>query len=167
MKQFSLIVFSLFTVASFAQKLDVKKAEEIVKQHTQKVYRLHAFVKRNANKEPISIQYDASQNDSLAIIEVLTDNETTFQVICYEYSKVIDSTFNKIKFYGYPSKNDKTIFIAHKYDIGAKVEMADEWFSNGLIYFVVGVLVVIFIGVYLYLFGISKRIRKIEKEAEE
>ncbi len=43
------------------------------------------------------------------------------------------------------------------------VEMADALRSSGKIYVVVGVIVVVFIGIVIYLFSIDKRLRKIEK----
>lgn len=46
----------------------------------------------------------------------------------------------------------------------AQVEMADELRSSGKIYVVVAVLCVIFLGIIIYLFGIDKKISKMENE---
>ncbi len=46
------------------------------------------------------------------------------------------------------------------------VEMADLLRSNGKIYVVVGVLLIIFIGLFLYLFSLDRKIRKLEEEVE-
>jgi K+-transporting ATPase A subunit len=47
---------------------------------------------------------------------------------------------------------------------GNKVEMADTMRSNGRIYVVVAVVVVILIGLILYLVRLDKKIGKMEKE---
>lgn len=46
---------------------------------------------------------------------------------------------------------------------GERVEMADAMRSNGKIYVVVGVLLIILIGLFIYLFSMDKKIRKIEQ----
>lgn len=48
-----------------------------------------------------------------------------------------------------------------------EVSMADEMRSNGKIYVVVGVLLIILIGLLLYLVSIDRKLNKIEKEVEE
>lgn len=45
------------------------------------------------------------------------------------------------------------------------VEMADALRSNGKIYVVVAVLVVIFTGIIIYLINLDRKITKLEKEA--
>ncbi|MFD1631152.1 CcmD family protein [Pseudopedobacter beijingensis] len=44
------------------------------------------------------------------------------------------------------------------------VEMADELRSSGKIYVVVAVITVLFIGLFIYLFSIDRKISKIEKD---
>jgi CcmD family protein len=44
------------------------------------------------------------------------------------------------------------------------IPMADLMRSNGKIYVVVGVLVIIFVGIVLYLLSIERRLKKLEKE---
>jgi CcmD family protein len=44
------------------------------------------------------------------------------------------------------------------------VEMADSLRSEGKIYIVVGVLLIIFAGIVLYLINIDKKVSKLEKE---
>lgn len=46
------------------------------------------------------------------------------------------------------------------------VEMADVMRSNGKIYVVVGVLLMIFLGVIFYLVSIDRKINRIEKELD-
>lgn len=46
------------------------------------------------------------------------------------------------------------------------VPMADLMRSSGKIYVVVAVLVIIFIGIVLFLIGLDKKIRRLEKNAE-
>ena len=46
---------------------------------------------------------------------------------------------------------------------GERVEMADLMRSNGKIYVVVGVLLIILTGLFIYLFTIDKKIKKIEQ----
>lgn len=53
--------------------------------------------------------------------------------------------------------------ISHAQD-DAKVEMADTMRSNGRIYVVVAVVVLILIGLFLYLIRLDKKITRIEKE---
>jgi hypothetical protein len=53
--------------------------------------------------------------------------------------------------------------ISHAQD-DAKVEMADNMRSNGRIYVVVAVVVLILIGLFLYLIRLDKKITRIEKE---
>jgi CcmD family protein len=43
------------------------------------------------------------------------------------------------------------------------VEMADTMRSSGKIYVVIGVIVIIFVGLAIYLFSIDRRLKKIEK----
>lgn len=45
-----------------------------------------------------------------------------------------------------------------------EVEMADSLRSEGKIYVVVAVLLIVFAGIVLYLFNIDKKISKLEKE---
>lgn len=46
------------------------------------------------------------------------------------------------------------------------VEMADAMRESGKIYVVVGVLVIIFLGIAIYLFSIDRKVKKLEKEIE-
>ncbi|RYU91574.1 CcmD family protein [Mucilaginibacter terrigena] len=55
-------------------------------------------------------------------------------------------------------------FIAVKAQSGQAVEMADKMRSEGRIYVVVGTIVIVFAGITVYLFGIDRRLKKIEKE---
>ena len=48
-----------------------------------------------------------------------------------------------------------------------EVEMADIMRSNGKIYVVVSVIVIIFLGLILYLIRIEKKLNKLEKEKED
>ncbi len=48
----------------------------------------------------------------------------------------------------------------------SNVPMASLMRSNGKIYVVVAVLVIIFIGILFFLIGLEKRLRKLEKKAE-
>ena len=48
-----------------------------------------------------------------------------------------------------------------------KVEMADGLRSNGKIYVVVAVLVIIFIGLFLFLINIDRKVSKLEKESQK
>jgi succinate dehydrogenase/fumarate reductase cytochrome b subunit len=47
------------------------------------------------------------------------------------------------------------------------VEMADAMRSNGKIYVVVAVLVVIFLGMIIYLINLDRKISKLEKETKK
>ena len=47
-----------------------------------------------------------------------------------------------------------------------KVEMADVMRSNGKIYVVVGVVLIILIGLILYVFRLDRKMTKLEKEAK-
>ena len=48
-----------------------------------------------------------------------------------------------------------------------EVEMADTMRSNGLIYVVVAVLAIIFVGLVVYLVSIDKKVSRLERELEE
>lgn len=48
-----------------------------------------------------------------------------------------------------------------------KVEMADTMRSNGKIYVVVTVCLVILIGLFLYITSIDRKLRKLEKEMQQ
>lgn len=50
---------------------------------------------------------------------------------------------------------------------GAEVEMADAMRSNGKIYVVVAVLVLILAGILFYLINTERRLGKLEKELED
>jgi len=54
--------------------------------------------------------------------------------------------------------------ISHAQDEGNRVEMADTMRSNGRIYVVVAVVVIILIGLILYLVRLDRKITKMEKE---
>ena len=47
------------------------------------------------------------------------------------------------------------------------VEMADVMRSNGKIYVVVGVILIIFIGIIIYLVTLDRKVTKLEKEIQE
>jgi len=57
-----------------------------------------------------------------------------------------------------------TIFIGLVANAQEKVEMADGLRSEGKIYVVVAVMLVIFITVAIYLFTIDRRIKKLEND---
>ncbi|MGC3945926.1 MAG: CcmD family protein [Chryseolinea sp.] len=48
-----------------------------------------------------------------------------------------------------------------------EVEMADTMRSNGKIYVVVGVILVILVGLFAYLFSLDKKVSRIEKNLEK
>ncbi|MCE2496844.1 MAG: CcmD family protein [Flavobacteriales bacterium] len=47
------------------------------------------------------------------------------------------------------------------------VEMADTFRENGKIYVVVGVIVIIFIGLFVYLITVDRKVSRLEKKMEE
>ncbi len=47
------------------------------------------------------------------------------------------------------------------------LEMADKMRSNGMIYVVVGCLVIILVGLLVYLITIDRKVTRVEKEIEE
>lgn len=47
------------------------------------------------------------------------------------------------------------------------VEMADTMRSNGKIYVVVGIILIILIGLILYLFSMDRKLSKLEKELDK
>ncbi len=49
----------------------------------------------------------------------------------------------------------------------APLQMADGMRSNGMIYVVVGVLVIILVGLLAYLVGIDRKVSRVEKSIEE
>lgn len=48
----------------------------------------------------------------------------------------------------------------------AEVEMADTMRSEGKIYVVVGVIMLLFVGILIYLFSIDKKLRKLEDQLQ-
>ncbi|HTM99203.1 MAG TPA: hypothetical protein VL088_10690 [Pedobacter sp.] len=48
-----------------------------------------------------------------------------------------------------------------------EVEMADAFRSNGKIYVVVAVIVIILVGLLLYLFSLDKRLKMLEKKSSD
>ena len=46
-------------------------------------------------------------------------------------------------------------------------EMADVMRSNGKIYVVVGAILIILIGLFIYLFAIEKKVKKLEQKIED
>jgi hypothetical protein len=60
-----------------------------------------------------------------------------------------------------------TIFAHAQSVANPPVEMADGMRSNGKIYVVVGVLVVILFGLLAYLISIDKKVSRVEKSIEE
>jgi CcmD family protein len=48
-----------------------------------------------------------------------------------------------------------------------EVEMADTMRSNGKIYVVVGIILIILIGLILYLFSMDRKLSKLEKELDK
>ena len=54
--------------------------------------------------------------------------------------------------------------MAQDFSNGEKAEMADSMRSNGKIYVVVAVLLVILAGLIFYLVGLDRKISKLEKE---
>lgn len=48
-----------------------------------------------------------------------------------------------------------------------EVEMADVMMENGRIYVVVGVLLIILIGLFLYLINIDRKVGKLEKDLQK
>ncbi len=47
------------------------------------------------------------------------------------------------------------------------VEMADAFRDNGKIYVVVGVIVIIFVGLFVYLISVDRKVSRLEKKMEE
>jgi hypothetical protein len=54
--------------------------------------------------------------------------------------------------------------VSHAQDEGNKVDMADTMRSNGRIYVVVSVVVLILVGLILYLVRLDRKITRMEKE---
>ena len=54
-------------------------------------------------------------------------------------------------------------FLAFAQDSSNNAQMADSMRSNGKIYVVVAVMLVIFLGIVLYLFRMDRRMSKLEK----
>lgn len=48
-----------------------------------------------------------------------------------------------------------------------QIEMADSFRADGKIYVVVAIIMVILVGFLLYLFGLDRRLKKIEKNYED
>ena len=46
----------------------------------------------------------------------------------------------------------------------SEIDMADEWRSNGKINVVIAVLAVIFLGLFIYLIGIDRKLRRLENK---
>lgn len=46
-------------------------------------------------------------------------------------------------------------------------EMADGMRSNGKIYVVVGVILIVLIGLFIYLFAIERKVKKLEQKIED
>ena len=58
-------------------------------------------------------------------------------------------------------------FLVPVIGFGQGAEMADLMRSNGKIYVVVGVILIIFSGILFYLFQTGKKVEKLEKELKE
>jgi hypothetical protein len=52
-------------------------------------------------------------------------------------------------------------------ETNSEIEMADLLRSNGMIYVVVGVILIVLIGLILYLINIDRKLKKLEKEVDE
>lgn len=48
----------------------------------------------------------------------------------------------------------------------AEIEMADSWRANGKINVVIAVLAVIFLGLFIYLIGIDRKLRRMEERKD-
>ena len=48
-----------------------------------------------------------------------------------------------------------------------KPEMADTMRSNGKIYVVVGVILIVLVGLFIYLFSIERKVKKLEQKIED
>lgn len=59
------------------------------------------------------------------------------------------------------------LLFAHVALAQEEVEMADTMRSNGKIYVVVGIVVIILVGMVTYLFLIDRKISRLEKERKE
>ncbi|MEJ0034017.1 MAG: CcmD family protein [Bacteroidota bacterium] len=46
-------------------------------------------------------------------------------------------------------------------------EMADTMRSNGKIYVVVGVILIVLVGLFIYLFAIERKVKKLEQKIED
>jgi CcmD family protein len=60
-----------------------------------------------------------------------------------------------------------SVFVNAQMPASPPVEMADGMRSDGKIYVVVGVLVIILIGLFGYLISIDRKISRVEKRIEE
>lgn len=58
-------------------------------------------------------------------------------------------------------------FLVVNVGFAQDAEMADTMRSNGKIYVVVGIILIILIGLILYLFSMDRKISKLEKELEK
>jgi uncharacterized membrane protein len=56
------------------------------------------------------------------------------------------------------------LLLTHNAFAQGKVEMADGLYASGKIYIVVGVLMIIFIGIVIYLIQTDRKISKLEKD---
>jgi CcmD family protein len=67
--------------------------------------------------------------------------------------------FNKIVF-------TLVAFLIANVGFAQDVEMADTMRSNGKIYVVVGIILIILIGLIIYLFSMDRKLSKLEKELD-
>lgn len=57
--------------------------------------------------------------------------------------------------------------VAFAQDRATAPEMADTMRSNGKIYVVVGVILIVLIGLFIYLFSIERKVKKLEQKIED
>lgn len=59
------------------------------------------------------------------------------------------------------------LIASHSLQAQQQVEMADTMRSNGKIYVVVGIILIILAGLFFYLFTLDKKVSRLEKNATE
>ncbi len=60
-----------------------------------------------------------------------------------------------------------TIFYANAFAGENQPEMADTMRSNGKIYVVVGIILIVLVGLFVYLFFIERKVKKLEQKIDD
>lgn len=158
----SIIILSFVCVSTYAN-IELKEVQDVY----VKLDKIKGEIARDEKGVPLQLKYEPSKNDSFAVVKVVVDKNKIYSVAVADFTPQKASRRGELIFYGKVTDKENLKFIAYRSEKGIDVPMADGMYENGRIYFVIAVITLIVVVIFLVVFGMNRKLNKLEKEVKE